>query len=153
MAEIKKAIAPAKVAEPVKEEVKTVAAKKEAAPKKAAAKKETVKKAAAPKKAATKAVAAKKEAAPKKEAAKKETVKKAAAPKKAATKAVAAKETVAIQFAGKDISTEAIIKLAKENYKGNKNKEAIKTLNVYVNVDDNRVYYVVNDKIEGSYPI
>ena len=142
MAEIKKAIAPAKVAEPVKEEVKAVAPKKAATKKAAAPKKEATKKAAAPKKEA-----AKKVAAPKKEA-----TKKAAAPKKTAAKVVA-KETVAIQFAGKDLSTESLVKLAKENYKSNKNKDAIKTLDVYVNVDDNRVYYVVNGNIEGSYPI
>ena len=142
MAEIKKAIAPAKVAEPVKEEVKAAAPKKEAAKKAAAPKKEATKKAAAPKKEAAKKVAAPK----------KEDTKKAAAPKKTAAKVVA-KETVAIQFAGKDLSTESLIKLAKEDYKANKNKDAIKTLDVYVNVDDNRVYYVVNGNIEGNYAI
>ena len=121
MAEIKKAIAPAKVAEPVKEEVKAAAPKKAATKKAAAPKKEATKKAAAPKKEA-----AKKVAAPKKEA-----TKKAAAPKKTAAKVVA-KETVAIQFAGKDLSTESLIKLAKEDYKANKKKDV--TLSCWISL-------------------
>ena len=132
MAEVKKSVV-AKATEVKKEEVKVEA--KAAAP--VAEKKEEVKveaKAAAP---------AKKEAAPK-AAAKKAPAKKEAAPK------TAAKETLAIQFAGKDYSSEAIMKLVKESYKATKNKAAIKTLNVYVNVDDSRAYYVVNNEFHGS---
>ena len=162
MAEVKKSVV-AKATEVKKEEVKVEAkaaapvaekkaevkveakaaapAKKEAAPK-AAAKKAPAKKEAAPKAAAKKAPA-KKEAAPK-AAAKKAPAKKEAAPK------TAAKETLAIQFAGKDYSSEAIMKLVKESYKATKNKAAIKTLNVYVNVDDSRAYYVVNNEFHGS---
>ena len=90
---------------------------------------------------------AKKEAAPAKKAT---PVKKAAA--KVAAK-VAAKETLAVQFAGKDYTSEAIIKLAKDAYKATKNKAAIKTINVYVNTDDSRAYYVVNDEFHGSVEI
>ena len=132
MAEVKKSVV-AKATEVKKEEVKVEA--KAAAP--VAEKKAEVKveaKAAAP---------AKKEAAPK-AAAKKAPAKKEAAPK------TAAKETLAIQFAGKDYSSEAIMKLVKESYKATKNKAAIKTLNVYVNVDDSRAYYVVNNEFHGS---
>ena len=132
MAEVKKSVV-AKATEVKKEEVKVEA--KAAAP--VAEKKAEVNveaKAAAP---------AKKEAAPK-AAAKKAPAKKEAAPK------TAAKETLAIQFAGKDYSSEAIMKLVKESYKATKNKAAIKTLNVYVNVDDSRAYYVVNNEFHGS---
>ena len=161
MAELKKAIV-AKVAE-VKDDIKKeapkaapAAEKKEAAPK-AAAKKAPAKKAAekkAPaKKAEAKPVEKKVEAKPveKKAAAKKETVK--AAVKKVAAKKTVAKESLAVQFAGKDYSTDAIMKLVKDSYKATKNKAAIKTLNVYVNTDDSRAYYVVNDEFHGSVEI
>ena len=158
MAELKKSVV-AKVAEVVKKEAPKAEVKAEAAP----AKKEEVKKAAPAKKAAKKAAPAKKaevkaEAAP----AKKEEAKKAAPAKKAAAKKpavkkvaekVAAKETFAVQFAGKDYSSEAIVKLCKDAYKATKNKAAIKTINVYVNIDDSRAYYVVNDEFHGSVEI
>ena len=161
MAELKKAIV-AKVAE-VKDDIKKeapkaapAAEKKEAAPK-AAAKKAPAKKAAekkAPaKKAEAKPVEKKVEAKPveKKAATKKETVKTAV--KKVAAKKTVAKESLAVQFAGKDYSTDAIMKLVKDSYKATKNKAAIKTLNVYVNTDDSRAYYVVNDEFHGSVEI
>ena len=91
-----------------------------------------------------------KTAAPKKAAA---TVKKAAATVKKAAAKVVAKETLAVQFAGKDYSTEDIMKLAKDAYKATKNKAAIKTLNVYVNTDDSKAYYVVNDEFKGEVEI
>ena len=129
MAEVKKALVKA-TAEVKKEEVKAapVAEKKEEVKAAPVAKKEEVKK-AAPKAAAAKKPVAKKETAAKK---------------------VAAKETLAVQFAGKDYSTEAIMKLVKDAYKATKNKAAIKTLNVYVNTDDSRAYYVVNNEFHGS---
>ncbi|MDO4189229.1 MAG: DUF6465 family protein, partial [Lachnospiraceae bacterium] len=89
-----------------------------------------------------------KKAAPAKKAAAKPAAKKAAPAKK-----VAAKETLAVQFAGKDYSAEAIMKLAKDAYKATKNKAAVKTINVYVNIDDSRAYYVVNDEFHGSVEI
>ena len=129
MAEVKKSLVKA-TTEVKKEEVKAapVAEKKEEVKAAPVAKKEEVKK-AAPKAAAAKKPVAKKETAAKK---------------------VAAKETLAVQFAGKDYSTEAIMKLVKDAYKATKNKAAIKTLNVYVNTDDSRAYYVVNNEFHGS---
>ena len=147
MAEVKKSVV-AKATEVKKEEVKVEA--KAAAP--VAEKKEEVKveaKAAAPAKKEAAPKAAAKKAPAKKEAAPKAAAKKAPAKKEAAPK-TAAKETLAIQFAGKDYSSEAIMKLVKESYKATKNKAAIKTLNVYVNVDDSRAYYVVNNEFHGS---
>ena len=128
MAELKKSVV-AKVAEVVKKEAPKAEVKAEAAP----AKKEEAKKAAPAKKVA----------------AKKPAVKKVA--EKVAAKA--AKETFAVQFAGKDYSSEAIVKLCKDAYKATKNKAAIKTINVYVNIDDSRAYYVVNDEFHGSVEI
>ncbi|MCI6977278.1 MAG: DUF6465 family protein [Lachnospiraceae bacterium] len=131
MAEVKK-----NVVAPAATEVKKEEVKKEA-PKKAEVKKEAPKK-EAPKKAEAKKAPAKKEA-PKKAAAKKAPAKKAEV-----------KETFAVQFAGKDYASDVIVKLVKDAYKATKNKAAIKTLNVYVNTDDSRAYYVINDEFHGS---
>lgn len=140
MAEVKKNVVAPAATEVKKEEVKKEASKAEV--KKEAPKKE------APKKAEAKKAPAKKEA-PKKEAPKKEAPKKAAA-KKAPAKKAEVKETFAVQFAGKDYASDVIVKLVKDAYKATKNKAAIKTLNVYVNTDDSRAYYVINDEFHGS---
>lgn len=136
MAEVKKNVVAPAATEVKKEEVKKEAPKKEA-PKKAEVKKAEVKKAEA------------KKAPAKKEAPKKEAPKKAAA-KKAPAKKAEVKETFAVQFAGKDYASDVIVKLVKDAYKATKNKAAIKTLNVYVNTDDSRAYYVINDEFHGS---
>ena len=140
MAEVKKNVVAPAATEVKKEEVKKEAPKAEV--KKEAPKKE------APKKAEVKKAEAKKEPA-KKEAPKKEAPKKAAA-KKAPAKKAEVKETFAVQFAGKDYASDVIVKLVKDAYKATKNKAAIKTLNVYVNTDDSRAYYVINDEFHGS---
>ena len=140
MAEVKKNVVAPAATEVKKEEVKKEAPKaevKKEAPKKEAPKKAEVKK-EAPKKAEAKKAPAKKEA-PKKAAAKKAPAKKAEV-----------KETLAVQFAGKDYASDVIVKLVKDAYKATKNKAAIKTLNVYVNTDDSRAYYVINDEFHGS---
>ena len=145
MAEVKKNVVAPAATEVKKEEIKKEAPKaevKKEAPKKEAPKKAEVKKAEAKK------APAKKEA-PKKEAPKKEAPKKAVA-KKAPAKKAEVKETFAVQFAGKDYASDVIVKLVKDAYKATKNKAAIKTLNVYVNTDDSRAYYVINDEFHGS---
>ena len=145
MAEVKKNVVAPAATEVKKEEVKKEAPKvevKKEAPKKEAPKKAEVKKAEAKK------APAKKEA-PKKEVPKTEDTKKAAA-KKAPAKKAEVKETFAVQFAGKDYASDVIVKLVKDAYKATKNKAAIKTLNVYVNTDDSRAYYVINDEFHGS---
>lgn len=140
MAEVKKNVVAPAATEVKKEEVKKEAPKAEV--KKEAPKKE------APKKAEVRKAEAKKAPA-KKEAPKKEAPKKAAA-KKAPAKKAEVKETFAVQFAGKDYASDVIVKLVKDAYKATKNKAAIKTLNVYVNTDDSRAYYVINDEFHGS---
>ena len=140
MAEVKKNVVAPAATEVKKEEVKKEAPKaevKKEAPKKAEVKKAEAKKAPA------------KKEAPKKEAPKKEAPKKAEA-KKAPAKKAEVKETFAVQFAGKDYASDVIVKLVKDAYKATKNKAAIKTLNVYVNTDDSRAYYVINDEFHGS---
>ena len=145
MAEVKKNVVAPAATEVKKEEVKKEAPKaevKKEAPKKAEVKKAEAKKAPAKKEAPKKAEV-------KKAPAKKEAPKKAAA-KKAPAKKAEVKETFAVQFAGKDYASDVIVKLVKDAYKATKNKAAIKTLNVYVNTDDSRAYYVINDEFHGS---
>ena len=123
-----------KVEKAAKETVRKTAAKKAAAPKKA----ETTKKAAE----------AVKETVEKVEKAAKETVRKAA-PKKAA------KKTVILQYAGKEVVYENLLKKVDEIWaeKG-KDAAAMKDVRVYVKPEENMAYYVVNDGEEiGSFAI
>lgn len=147
-----KAVA-AKGADVKKEEVKTdaVAAAKEApkaaveAPKAA---KETVKKPAAKKAAKT---------TTKKTAAKKTTKaadKEAAAPKTAGRKA-AVKSVIHMQFSGKSYTTENLVQSAKDvwQYDLGRKPEDFKTVSLYVKPEESKVYYVINDDVDGSFNI
>ena len=143
----------------VKAEEKKVAApaKKVAAPKKAAAKKTAApaKKVAAPKKAAEKKVAAPKKAAEKKVAA---PVAKKAAPAKKVAAPVAKKAAaveVKLQFAEKEYTEEAIVKIAKDvwTYDYDKKASELKKVQLFVKPEESKVYYVFNDEIAGSFDI
>ena len=138
MAEAKKPVAVAKKAEVKKTEVKAapvVEEKKVVESPKAATKKTTAKKAAAPKAAAEKKAPAKKTTT------------------KTAAKKTEAKASLFVQFQGRDYSEETLISMAKEAYVAAGNKDALKTINVYANVDDQVAYYVANDSIEGRFNI
>lgn len=146
MATTKKPVA--KVAEvkevkaaPVKaEEVKVEEVKAEV---KAEAKKAPAKKAAAPKKEAVKKAEVKTEA-------KKAPAKKAAAPKKEEIKV-----SVNVQFAGKSLSEEDLVKMAKDVWKYDLKQKAadFKSVELYVKPEESRVYYVINGKEAGSFAI
>lgn len=122
----------AKKAETVEKKVekaaKEVKAEKPAEKKVAAVAKKVVKKA----ETAAAAVAKKAEKA----------VKKESAPK-------AEKATVILQFAGKDTKMTDVLEAAKKAYKAD-NKEAIKSIVLYVKPEDNAAYYVVNDTVTGK---
>lgn len=77
---------------------------------------------------------------------------KAAAPKAAKTTRAAAKETVKVefQFGGKNTTVDSIVEAIKEAYKAEGNKAAIKTLDVYVQPENNVAYYVINGVEEGK---
>ncbi len=154
MAEVKKpvAVAPAsaeKKAEPVAavKAAPAAAAKpaaKKPAVKKAAAKKPAVKKAAA-KPAVKKAAAAKPAAAKKPATAKKATAKKA-------TKKVDTKANIVVQFDGADLfAADALKARAVKDYKKATKSDA-KKMDIYVNVNEKKVYYVV-DEFNGSFDI
>lgn len=138
MAEAKKPVAVAKKAAAKKVEVK-------------AAPVEEKKPVAAAKAVAEKKAPAKKAAAPKAAAEKKAPAKKAAT--KTAAKKADAKATLFVQFQGRDYSEETLINMAKDAYAAAGNKDALKTINVYANVDDQVAYYVANGSIEGKFDI
>ena len=58
--------------------------------------------------------------------------KKAAAPKKA----VVTKVKAAVQFGGKDVDVDALVKQAKKAYKDIHKDVSIKSMDVYINADD-----------------
>lgn len=66
----------------------------------------------------------------------------------------AAKETTAVkvefQFGGKNTTVDSIVDAIKEAYKAEGNKAAIKTLDVYVQPENNVAYYVINGVEEGK---
>ena len=121
-----------------------------------AAKKPAAKKPAA-KKPAAKKPAAKKPAAAKKTAAKKPAVKKAPAKKTAAkrgrkpgskNKVVESVQETIVQVDGVDIAVaETLVNRVKEAYKNSGHRVGnIKSLRIYINVNDRKAYYVINDK-------
>lgn len=68
------------------------------------------------------------------------------------TTKAAAKETVTatIEFGGKNTTVDSIVESIKEAYKAEGNKAAIKTLNIYIQPENNVAYYVINGKEEGK---
>lgn len=76
-------------------------------------------------------------------AAKKAPVKKAAPAKKPAAKAPKVK--VFVEYLGRQVDQDAILKAVKADWKG----ETIKSLEVYVKPEDAAVYYVVNGEGAG----
>ena len=119
---------------------KVVAEAKEAEPKTA---RKTTAKAAKAVKAVEETVA---DAAVKVEK-KAEEVKKAAAPKKTAVK-----ETVYLQYLGKEINKDDLMKAVKEIWtKEMKNKVSdLKSVTLYIKPEENMAYYVINNDVTGS---
>ena len=110
----------------------------------------TAKKAAA-KTAATKTTETKTTAA-KTTAAKKTTTRTAAAKTK---KAAAVKENISIQFAGKDYTTEQLVKIAKDVWEFDLKKDSadFKEVQLYVKPEEAKAYYVINGTETGSFDI
>ena len=97
-----------------------------------------------------KAVPAKKAAAPKKE-----TDKKAAPAKKEATVKATTKVSVNLQFAGKEYKAEDFEKMAKDVWQYDLGKKAadLKSVDLYVKPEENKVYYVMNGDVTGDFDI
>lgn len=100
------------------------------------------------KKAEVKKTAAKKAEAPKAAA------KKAEAPKAAAKKSAAAVE-VKLQFADKEYTQEALVKIANDVWVYDYDKKAseLKKIQLFVKPEESKVYYVFNDDITGDFNI
>lgn len=141
------------VAKAVETPAAEVKAEKPAAEKKAPAKKAAAKKEAPAKKAAAKKETVKKETV-KKEAVKKETAKKEAPAKKAAKKAEL-KSSIEIQTAEKNYSNDDLVKIAKDVWEYDLQQKAsdLTSVELYVKLEEKRVYYVMNKDFTGSFGI
>lgn len=99
----------------------------------------------------------------------KKTTKKSTAPK-TATKAAAAVSKIAdavtgkaestetnvvLQYADKDLSYDELIQNAKNVYQYDMSGDPanIKKLDLFVKPDENKVYFVINDDVQGSYDL
>lgn len=139
-----------------KEEIKAAAVKVEEEVKAVAA--ETAKKATkATKAAAEKTTKATKAAAEKTTKAAEKAVEKTAETAEKAVKTVkkAAKKdmktTLTVQFMGKEVTQDAIVAAVKKAWTDKKNKIGdIKTMDLYVKVEENKAYYVINGDQTGS---
>ena len=167
MAEIKKAEAVVKPVATIKNptfitEVKTpelkdtTAETKKAPAKKTTAKKTTTKKAASTTKKATATKTAAKKTTTKATTTKKAATKKTTA-KKTTTRKAAAKPNVMIeiQYSYKHISNDELVQKSLDNFqydlKGDPTK--VKKLSIYVKPQEDKAYYVVDDKISGNIDI
>ena len=102
-------------------------------------------------KTTAKATAAKTSAAKTEEV--KATEEKPAKAAKAATKEI--KTKIAVQFGGKGYETEDFVKMAKDVWKFDLNREIadLKQVELYVKPEENKVYYVFNGSELGSFDI
>ena len=85
-------------------------------------------------------------------AAKKTTTKTTAAKTK---KAAAVKENISIQFAGKEYTTEQLVKIAKDVWEFDLKKDPadFKEVQLYVKPEEAKAYYVINGTETGSFDI
>lgn len=139
-----KPAAPAKAAEEVKPAKPAAQAKAAEAAKPVAEEKK-----APAKKAAAKPAEEKK--APAKKAAAKPAEEKKAPAKKPAAKKTTAKESLFLQYMGREIDSQEMVDKVKEAWTsaGNLVKD-IKTMELYVKPEENKIYYVINKDVSGS---
>ena len=85
-------------------------------------------------------------------AAKKTTTRTAAAKTR---KAAAVKETISIQFAGKEYTTEQLVKSAKDVWEFDLKKDPadVKEVQLYVKPEEAKAYFVINGEESGSFEI
>ena len=116
-----------------------------------------VKPAAAPevKKPEVKAEAAKVEKKETKTVAKKAPAKKAAAPKKEAAPKAEVKTNIVLQYGDRAVSYADLVQNAKNKFQYDMggDAEAVKKINLYVKPEENKVYFVMDNKVQGSYDL
>jgi hypothetical protein len=144
--EVKSEVKPAE-AKPA--EAKVEAPKK--APRKTSTRKTTTKKAAAP--AAAKAT--KTTRATTKTAAKRTTTRKTSTRKASTSRRGASSELIKFEFGERSYAVEDFTKIAKDVWKYDLKKKVgdLKSIELYVNAGDKKVYYVFNGDIAGSFGI
>lgn len=69
--------------------------------------------------------------------------------KKSSAKKAEPKTNVVVEFYGKQIIAKDVVSACETAYKA-ENKEAVKSIDVYVKPEDNAAYYVVNAKVSGK---
>jgi hypothetical protein len=74
---------------------------------------------------------------------------------KAETKTAAVKENITIQFAGKEYTTEQLVKIAKDVWEFDLKKDPadFKEVQLYVKPEEAKAYYVINGTETGSFEI
>lgn len=72
-----------------------------------------------------------------------------AAAKKTSAKKAEPKTNVVVEFYGRQIITKDVVAACEAAYKA-ENKEAVKSIDVYVKPEDNAAYYVVNATVSGK---
>ena len=83
--------------------------------------------------------------------AKKETKPAAKAAKKTAKKAAGpAIKGLFFEYAGKQVDASKLAQTAKDAYKANGGKGAVRSIELYVKAEDNALYYVINGKETGK---
>ena len=72
-----------------------------------------------------------------------------------AKKAAAVKENITIQFAGKEYTTEQLVKIAKDVWEFDLKKDPadFKEVQLYVKPEEAKAYYVINGTETGSFEI
>ena len=72
--------------------------------------------------------------------------------KKAAAKKTPIKETVYVQYLGKEINHQDIVKQVKEVWTKQLKKKVgdMKSITIYFKPEENTAYYVINDDVKGS---
>ena len=70
-------------------------------------------------------------------------------------KAAAVKETISSQFAGKDYTTEQLVKIAKDVWEFDLKKDPaeFKEVQLFVKPEEAKAYYVINGTESGSFEI
>lgn len=70
-------------------------------------------------------------------------------------KAAAVKESICIQFAGKEYTTEQLVQIAKDVWEHDlqKNPADFKEVKLYVKPEEAKAYYVINETESGSFAI
>lgn len=72
-----------------------------------------------------------------------------------AKKAASVKETICIQFAGKEYTTDQLVKIAKDVWEFDLKKDPadFKEIQLYVKPEEAKAYYVINGTETGSFEI